>query len=349
MTTIGQLAFAYCESLSEVHIPNSVSHIDSEAFVGCTSLAEISVGYSNPHFSAVGGVLYNYDKTTIVRYPPRKAGASFSVPESVTCIGDDAFEGCTELTSIQLPNSLNDVGFAAFEGCTGITSILIPQQVTGLIGSAFAGCENLIELLVAEGNETFMSEGGVLYDLEDATIVRYPPSKAGTAFSIPASVARVDSGAVEGCAHLTSILLPETITGIRTSAFAGCVGLTSIDLPNSLPEIGRNAFEWCTGLTNIKVPESVVRIESAAFIHCTGLRYVHLPKSEVNIDYLVFSGCHSLSHVVVDSATPLMIDEFAFLNTKLSKVTLHVPIGAKAAYAQAEVWRKFGQIVEDRP
>ena len=349
MTTIGQLAFAYCESLSERHIPNSVSHIESGAFVGCTSLSEISVGYSNPHFSAVGGVLYNYDKTTIVRYPPRKAGASFSVPESVTCIGDNTFEGCTELTSIQLPNSVIKVGYGAFVGCTGITSILIPQQMDSIIGSAFAGCENLIEILVAEGNETFMSEGGVLYDLEDATIVRYPPSKAGTAFSVPASVTLIDGSAFEGCTRLTSVLLPETIAGLGSSAFEGCTGLTSIDLPNSLTEIGSSAFKGCTGLTSIKIPESVIHIEFGAFLNCTGLKYVHLPKSEVSIDYGVFGGCRSLSHVVADRAMPLEIDELAFMDTDLSKVTLHVPIGAKAAYAQAEVWREFGQIVEDRP
>jgi hypothetical protein len=123
VTSIGTGAFQNCTSLTSVTIPNSVTTIALGAFNYCTSLAAITVNVSNSTYSSENGVLYNKAKTTLIRYPQGKTGASFSIPAGVTSIGSDAFYYCTGLTSITIPASVTSIGDYAFSYCTSLTSV----------------------------------------------------------------------------------------------------------------------------------------------------------------------------------------------------------------------------------
>ena len=156
---------------------------------------------------------------------------------SVTSIGDEAFEGCTGLTSITIPNSVTNIGSWAFDGCTGLTSVTIPNSVTSIGGSAFKGCTGL------------------------------------TSVTIPSSVTSIGDEAFEGCTGLTSITIPNSVTSIGWFAFKGCTGLTSITIPNSVTSIGDCAFSECTGLTSITIPNSVTSIGDYAFSNVPNIVY----------------------------------------------------------------------------
>ena len=107
-------------------------------------------------------------------------------------IGNQAFDGCSSLTSLTLPSSVTSIGSSAFSGCSGLTSLTLPSSVTSIEWSAFSGCSGL------------------------------------TSLTLPSSVTSIGGSAFSGCSGLTSLTLPSSVSSIGSFAFSGCSGLTSI-------------------------------------------------------------------------------------------------------------------------
>ena len=124
VTHIGAGAFVSCIGLTSVTIPNSVTNIGDNAFLGCIGLTDINVSPDNANFSSGNGVLFNKDKTTLIKYPAGKQGASYTIPNSVTSIGEYAFYGCIGLTSVTIPANVTNIGQAAFFNCRNLTEII---------------------------------------------------------------------------------------------------------------------------------------------------------------------------------------------------------------------------------
>ena len=146
VTSIGRQAFFWCESLTIITIPDSVTSIGGYAFASCYSLTSINVGAGNLNYTDVNGVLFNKGKTVLLTYPEGKTGANYTIPDSVTSIGDDAFYGCSSLTSITIPDSVTSIGVHAFFGCSNLTSIIIGNGVTSIGGWAFRFCCSLTSI-----------------------------------------------------------------------------------------------------------------------------------------------------------------------------------------------------------
>ena len=143
VTSIGEWAFLGCSSLTSITIPNSVTSIGDRALYGCSSLSSINVSDNNKYYCDIDGILFNKDKTEIIKYPGKKEGTAYQIPNSVTSIGDSAFRWCSNLTNIAIPDSVTSIGDEAFSYCGILTSITIPNSVTSIGYYAFSGCSSL--------------------------------------------------------------------------------------------------------------------------------------------------------------------------------------------------------------
>lgn len=158
---IGDSAFFRAFSIIEVEIPYTVTHIGNSVFTDCAALEAIQVAKDNPAYISQDGILFNKDKTELIRYPEEKEGESYSIPDSVTTIADDAFRGCYRLKDISIPSGLERIGAGAFILCYSLDSVHIPESVTEIGPEAFTTCSLLREFEVAQGNAFYTSQDGV--------------------------------------------------------------------------------------------------------------------------------------------------------------------------------------------
>jgi hypothetical protein len=140
-------------------IPSNVIKIAPYAFNAwnCTGLKSIEVAADNVHYSSADGVLFNKDKTRLIRYPNDKDGASYVIPGSVAVIEEGAFAGCTNLTSITIPKNVTTIGKSAFFRCTSLASVTIPQNVTYLEDYTFYCCFSLTSVTLPK-SVTYIDE-----------------------------------------------------------------------------------------------------------------------------------------------------------------------------------------------
>ena len=241
----------------------------------------------------------------------------------VTYIGDEAFYGCSSLTSIRIPDSVTSIGYQAFEGCESLTSIVIPDSVTYIGWDAFSYCYGLTSIDIPD-SVTFIGT----YAFRDCSSL--------TSITIGDGITSIGRSVFPGCSSLTSITIPDSVTSIGDEAFYGCDSLTSITIPDSVTSIGDSAFEWCSGLTSIAIPDGVTSIGSQAFSRCGSLTSVTIGDSVTSIGDWAFNGCSSLTSIIVDPQNPVYHSDGNCLIETESK-TLIAGCGASVIPADGSV------------
>ena len=248
VTSIRYDAFYGCKNLTGITIPESVTSIGGSAFSYCSSLTNINVSENNKNYKSINGNLYSKDETILIQYAIGKTANEFTIPDSVTGIGQHAFYGCSSLITITIPNSVTGIGQYAFCGCSSLITITIPNSVTSIGQYAFQRCISLTSIIVSESNLYYLSIDGNLYSKDGKSLIQYAIGKTATTFKIPDSVTSICS-AFSFSSCLTSVTIPDSVTSIGSGAFRDCYSLTSIAIPNTVKSIGVFAF-WCCGELN---------------------------------------------------------------------------------------------------
>lgn len=369
--TIETYAFFLDNKLSNVVLPEGVQTIEYGAFTGCaldnitlpasaTSVSYgafdfeiftyINVAGDNPKYSSLDGVWYNKDKTFLYRYPGKKAGTEYVVPEGVTEVAMSAFDdcdilekvvlpegiesietgvfsNCDNLMSINIPNSVVEIDSYAFRNSDGLETVYIPKGVETLESSAFWECNSLYAINVDPDNPNYTSIDGVLYDKEVTQVITYPAGKQGP-YNVPEGFEEVGNLQFQDCDGLTSVNIPASVTSIQPNAFTDCDNLTAInvdpDNPNytSVDGVLFNkdktvlvSYPAGKDASSYVIPDTVTEICQYAFSGCDKLISVTIPDSIEKIDRYNFSKCSNLTDVILSEGLT-RIECYAFYECK---------------------------------
>lgn len=248
--TIGDGAFEQ-SSVETIVLPASLTDVGEQPFKWCSKLESIIVHEDNEVYSSdENGVLFNKDKTVLVRYPQGNGCTSYNIPDTVRTIHNRAFLDSYYLTSVIIPDSVTAIEEFAFYTCGNLESVVIPEGVTTIEKNTFAQCKKLASVTIPVGIENIeYGAFNMCYKLRDITI--------------PYGVKSIGNTAFYSC-DLTSLTIPSSVESIGNYAFLGNP-LTEVVISEGVKSIGASAFEWCEDLRSVKIPDSVTEIGSYAF------------------------------------------------------------------------------------
>lgn len=226
-----------------------------------------------------------------------------TIPDSVTKIGVNPFEGCVSLKSIYtspdslyfatidgvlfrkadnalisypvgnesltytIPQGITSIGDRAFYACIFLINVSIPDSVAQIGANPFAACVALKEISLSYENPYFAVADGVLFQKADKALISYPAGSNSLTYTIPQGISTIGDYAFFGCAFLTSVTIPDSITTIGNNAFRACYSLTSATVPDSVTTIGFRSFYNCPNLT-LTVPRNSYSAEYAKTNNC---------------------------------------------------------------------------------
>lgn len=284
-------------------------------------------GYSNITSSDIVIIPNTYNDSTNGEHP-------------VTSIGDNAFEYCSEMTSVTIGNNITSIGSWAFAGCSSLTSITIPTSVTTISEYAFTGCSKLIEvknlstLGITAGSKSYgyvgynakrvYTEGESYLSTDENGYIIYDD---GT-----------DKILVSYTGTETDLTLPSGITQINKYAFFGYISLTSITISNSVTSIGDSAFQSCRSLTSVMIPDSVTSIGYMAFNSCSSLTSITIGNSVTSISNYAFNSCNNLKQLLLFPTTPPTLGSNAIPD---NVQTIYVQNSSLKDYKTATNWNSY--------
>jgi len=283
ITSIGSAAFYSCTNLQTVTIGSNLQHIAEPFAQGAYRLTSITVSDNNSNFCSVDGVLYNKDMTRLIRYPGALTATEFTVPDTVTSIGQNAFAKANNLRKVVLPEGVEQIDDYAFCLCENLAEINWPNALRTIGISGFYG----VPLTSV--------------DLSGTNVV----SIANTAFEscsvlstvyFPTTLAETGRGSFSSCPVLDEVDLSMTaLTKISDLCFYKS-GVSTVVFPKAITEIGDSAFEQCSNLVEMNLEETAIQVlGDAAFHDCSQYAEpIDFPETLATIGNSTFNGCKEI-------------------------------------------------------
>ena len=264
------------------------------------------------------GFMFIFDETAKTAKLEHYSGDSdaVAIPEAVVKSG-----------TVYLVTAVESLAFER----KSIRSIQVPKSVgkfeKSVIGTTVLDDRCLENIDVEDDNPVFSSIGGVLFDKDKKTLLKYPKGNKRKRYAIPGGVARIGKNAFAECWRLKSVTIPDSVTHMGEGAFLGCKSLSQIDLPSRLTHMGDYLFLGCNTLRNVLIPEGASKIGSQAFHFCKNLEEVYIPESVIDIGHGIIDGSRA-SKAVID--VPGSIGRYeAFFGSRKVRIT-----GRSGSYAE---------------
>ena len=293
LTYIGDNAFSGCNAMTAdlSDLSSGITYIGSQAFRNCYNaygnvnigagttvgglafdacgVAAINFNSSHPKYTSVNGVVFNKDKTVLVRYPSGRNAASYVVPSTVTQVDSYAFHRAQFLEAVTLPDSVSAIGTYAFAACQKLSYVILPDSVTEIPAYCFNSCSMLRHITLPDTLITIGAHAFGNCDLQEIVF--------------PDTLESIGKYAFYRNYHLAEAVLPDSITALDSFIFEDCKALTSVMLPMNLSAVPWGIFAGCEALCEMEIPEGCSEIEGAAFTGCTSLHSIHLPSTMADI------------------------------------------------------------------
>ena len=276
LTSIGYQSF-YNTAITELDLSGADASIGTYAFYRCNSLETVKLS----GVKTIGQNAFdNCRKLT-----------SVELSENLTIIESGAFESCVALKNIEIPDSVTTIGDNSFKDCTELETVTIGKGCTSVTASAFTEDFNLVKFNVSEDNENYTSVDGVLYNKEKTAVVCYPKSLSGE-YVIPDTVTSIEKAAFENCNKLTKITIGSGVETVNPYAFNQCNLLATVvfkDSNTANKKICERAFYYCGSLTEVDFGNAVTSIGDYAFTVCSKIKSLEFPDSLTSIGQFAFS------------------------------------------------------------
>mgnify|MGYP002856272169 CR=1 FL=1 len=397
LTKIEDYTFFGCESLESFSGGSNLKEIGEWAFSNCTSLKTITnisnleyIGnyafdYTPWNDMLPSGMIYLGKVAYKFKDPGTMAeGTQLEIKEGTTCITDYAFISCSKLISVSIPKSVTSIGNNPFEYCTNLVSIEV--DASNKVYDSRNNCNAIIHTatncLITGCSSTVIptTVKSIGYGAFDGNDIK--------SITIPDNIDSLASYSFGYCRHLKSITVGKGLRVISSPAFIGCqqledivvsasnpyfnspnnckgivekstntllVGCLNTIIPSSVKRIGRYAFSTCYSgnFYTYTISDNVESIESDAFEYNSNLRSITIGRGVKEIGSYAFYGCNNLLTIRSKIETPFEINENTFINNSTglrdsiyNNAILYVPVGSRVNYMTTPGWNKFKHIVE---
>ncbi|MBQ2904050.1 MAG: leucine-rich repeat protein [Clostridia bacterium] len=346
---------AFCQaSAKELVIPDSVEKLGPDAISGDFDTIKIGKGVKDFLYSSFvtpakrfvvdpeneflsndsHGVLFNKDKTELIRFPVASDIEKYEIPNTVKYIfGDNgydfygAFSNCAgnyNLKSVVIPESVESIGGAAFGESRGLTDIKIGSNIKHLGGYVFGHTGYWLD----ESNW----ENGVLY--LDNYLIDSKEEKCSSRLEIKNGTTLIGGGAFANNRSIENLIIPDSVKIICENAFSMCEILKTVDLGAGVEIIEDHAFFLCENLISIDIPDSAKYLGKNSFTGCRGMKSLSIGKGVTEIPQECFSFCENLKTLTFTSNVRIIGDSAFNDNKELNTVYYY---GTKEQWESIEV------------
>ena len=326
VTSIGYNAFYECKALKNITIPDSITTIETQAFKECDSITSVNISnlsawckidfgsdWANPIDNKKAGLYVNGKLIT-----------DLTVPSDVSILKPFVFKGYIALTKVTIPNSVTSIGNYAFRTCTTLKSVTIGSGVTSIGVSAFYNCSAL------------------------------------TSVNIPNSVTSIGNSAFYKCKALTSVTIGNGVTSIGGAAFNNCDAITSVNISDlsawcridfgsvsANPMDNNKADLYLNGelITDLTIPSDITQLKPFVFKGCNSITKVTIPNNISSIGESAFKSCSALKEVYCKPTTPPTGGSYMFDNNASDR-KIYVPTESVDAYKAASGWSDYASDIE---
>ena len=234
---------------------------------------------------------YSVNKGSVSNTATAIAIPAYYEGKEVSALTQYAFDGFSQLVSIQLPDGLKTIEQFAFNACTNLALTSLPNGLTSIEQKAFRDCSSLILTSLPNG---LTSIGSAAFSACTNLALT----------SLPDELTSIGSAAFSACTNLALTSLPDGLTSIEGSTFKNCSSLALTSLPDGLTSIRNNAFSNCSNLALTSLPDGLTSIENNAFSGCSNLALTSLPNGLTAIGISAFLNCTGLTEITINKSTP---------------------------------------------